>query len=274
MRGSGRREFPEHPYRVLRGRVRLHAARMEVGRRRAVANLPQALDESVEPWRRVPFSCREFVRRDEERRHLVFRFEERKQSRGCYGTPGGGLKPAHDRWLTERAEPQRADCIPIRSGRNTETTRARPDHLADRIRTRSGVDQKVDSQEVFRGERQNRSNPTASLRGETMTVAQQDPQSDLRTLRGAHRTRAISFLAGFRIGATKNGGFGRGDAGPRPVLRGAEGRAQERSGWAGRIDVDANGLGLGHTVGTFRQLDVGGEAVAAKVLADQPRRIP
>src|SRR3989449_1590897 len=239
MRGSGRREFPEHPYRVLRGRVRLHAARMEVGPRRAVANLPQALDESVEPWRRVPFSCREFVRRDEERRHLAFRFEETKQSRGCNGTPAGGLKPAHDRWLTERAEPQRADCTPIRSGRNTETTRARPDHLADRIRTRSGVDQKVDSQEVFRGERQNRSNPTAPLRGATMTVAQQNSQSDLRTLRGAQRTRAVPFLAGFRIGATENGGVGRGEADPGRLPPGAESRAPEPRGGGERIDHDA-----------------------------------
>src|SRR3989475_8049375 len=198
---------------------------MEVGPRRAVANLPQALDESVEPWRRVPLSCREFVRRDEERRHLAFRFEETKQSRGCNRTPAGGLKPTHDRWLTERAEPQRADSIPIRSGRNTETTRARPDHLADRIRTRSGVDQKVDTQEVFRGERQDRSNPTASLRGETMTVPQQDSQSDLRTLRGAQRTRAVSFLAGFRIGATKNGGGGGRDAASRQIPSVPEGAA-------------------------------------------------
>src|SRR5438093_13089183 len=124
---------------------------MEVGPRRPVATLRQAPDGSVGPWRRVPLSCREFVRRDEERRHLAFRFEETKQPRGCNGTPAGGLKPTHDRWLTERAEPQRADSIPIRSGRNTETTRARPDHLADRIRTRSGLDQQVDTQEVFRG---------------------------------------------------------------------------------------------------------------------------
>src|SRR5206468_8635683 len=139
-------------------------------------------------------------------------FEETKQSRGCNGTPAGGLKPAHDRWLIERAQPQRADCIPIRSGRDTETTRARPDHLADRIRTRSGLDQKVCTQEVFRGERQNRSNPTASLRGATMTVAQQDSQSDLRTLRGAHRTRAVSRLAGLWIGATEHVVGGRGQA--------------------------------------------------------------
>src|SRR2546422_1508588 len=274
MRGSGRREFPEHPYRVLRGRVRLHAARMEVGPRRAVATLPRALDEAVEPWRGVPFSCREFVRRDEERRHLALRFEETKQSRGCNGTPAGGLKPANDRWLPDGAEPQRADCTPIRSGRNTETTRARPDHLADRIRTRSGVDQKVDSQEVFRGERQNRSNPTASLRGETMTVAQQDSQSDLRTLRGAHRTCAVSFLAGFRIGATENGGVGRGDADPGRLLRGAEGPAQGRGGGAGRIDIDENVPRFAQTVGQFAHMDVGGEAVAAKVLEDQPRRVP
>src|SRR3989449_5120205 len=274
MRGSGRREFPEHPYRVLRGPVRLHAARMEVGPRRAVANLPQALDESVEPWRRVPFSCREFVRRDEERRHLALRFEETKQSRGCNGTPAGGLKPANDRWLTERAEPQRADCTPIRSGRNTETTRARPDHLADRIRTRSGVDQKVDSQEVFLGERQNRSNPTASFRGDTMTVAQQDSQSDLRTLRGAQRTRAVPFLACFRIGAAQHGGVGRGDADPGRFLRSAEGRAQERRGWAEWIDIDEIVPRFAQTVGQVAQMDVGGGAGWAKGFWGAPRCSP
>src|SRR3989454_5046883 len=222
---------------------------MEVGPRRAVAAATRALDESVDPGGGGPSGCREFVRRDEERRHLALRLEETKQSRGCNGTPAGGLKPANDRWLTERAEPQRADCTPIRSGRNTETTRARPDHLADRIRTRSGVDQKVDSQEVFLGERQNRSNPTASFRGDTMTVAQQDSQSDLRTLRGAQRTRAVPFLAGFRIGATENGGGGRGDANPGRWPRGGEWRAGERGGRGEGVDIDKNGTAVGKKTG-------------------------
>jgi len=49
---------------------------MEVGPRRAIADLPKAPDESVEFRRRETFSGREFVRRDEERRHLAFRLEE------------------------------------------------------------------------------------------------------------------------------------------------------------------------------------------------------
>src|SRR5439155_24914341 len=124
--------------------------------------------------------------------------------RGHDGTPGGGLKPAQDRRVAERTEPQGAGGSAVRSGCGDETTGADPDNRTDQSRSRSGLDQHVDSQEVFRRERQDRSNPTASLRGETVTVAQQDSQSDLRTLRGAQRTRAVPFLAGFRIGATEN----------------------------------------------------------------------
>src|SRR3989454_9108508 len=120
---------------------------MEVGPRRAVANLPQALDESVEPWRRVPFSRREFVRRDEERRHLAFRFEERKQSRGCNGTPSGRLKVAHDRRVSERTEPQGADGSSVRSGCVDETTGVDPDQ--DRKSTRLNSSHLVISYAVF-----------------------------------------------------------------------------------------------------------------------------
>src|SRR3989475_7257269 len=106
-----------------------------------------------------------------------------------------------------------------------------------------------------------------------MTVPQQDSQSDLRTLSGAQRTRAVSFLAGFRIGATENGGVGRGDADPGRFLRGAKGRAQERSGWAERIDIDEIVPRFAQTVGQFAHMDVGGEAVAAKGLANQTRSL-
>src|SRR2546427_9865033 len=96
----------------------------------------------------------------------------------------------------------------------------------------------MDPKEVFRRERQDRSNLTASRRGKTMTAAQQDSKADLRTLRGAQRTRAVPFLARFRICATENGGVCRGDADPGQFLRGAECRDEEWGGRAERIDVD------------------------------------
>src|SRR5438309_3245410 len=246
---------------------------MEVGPRRAIADLLQALDESVESRRRVTFSGGEFVRRDEERRHLALRLEERKEPRRRNGRPGRGLKPAQDRRVSERSEPHRADCTPVRSGCDNETTRADADQVADRTRTRSGLDQDVHAHEVLRGERQDRSNLIASLRSETMTVAQQDSKSDLCTLRGAQRTRAISVLAGFRIGAAEDGGVCRGDADPGGFLRGVERRAEERGGRAERIDVDEIVPPFAYVVGQIARVDIGGEAVAAKVLANQPRRL-
>src|SRR2546428_3810483 len=210
---------------------------MEVGPRRAIADLLQALDESVESRRRVTFSGREFVRRDEERRHLALRLEERKEPRGRNGRPGRGLKPAQDRRVSERSEPQRANCSPIRSGCDDETAGADPDQVANRTRTRSGLDQHIDPKEVFRREREDRLNLTPSLRGETMTIAQQDSKPDLRALSGAQRTRAIPFHACVRIGATENGGVGRGGGDPRRFLRSAECRAAERGGRARRIRV-------------------------------------
>src|SRR5207245_8886911 len=102
---------------------------MEMRPRGPKADRPQALDESVESRWRATLSRSEFVRRDEEPRHVGFRFEEGEEPRRRDRSPRERLKAAHNRGISERTEPQRPDRTASRSGCGDSRAGAGPEHM-------------------------------------------------------------------------------------------------------------------------------------------------
>src|SRR5437667_1379294 len=150
---------------------------------------------------------------------------------------------------------------------------AGPEHMPDRLRTGVSHERHVDAQEVFRGEGQDRANLISSHRSEALTVPEQDSKSDLGALRAAQRTRTVPSLACVRVCAAQDGGVCRGDADSGRFTRGVEHRAEEWSRRPERIDVYEIVPPFTYIRGQIARVDIRGQFVSAKVLADQPRRL-
>src|SRR2546428_7937569 len=177
---------------------------MEMGPGREMADRPQAVDEPVESRWRPMLASREFVRRNEERRHLALGLEQREAPRRPDGSPRGGLKLADDRGVPEGTEPQWTDCVSGGCRCRDKVTGFAAGNEAKRSRGRGRARRNHDKgpKEMFRGERQDWSDPQASLLRDPRTVAEQDSKANLRALRRTKRTGTVPFLTGPRIGST------------------------------------------------------------------------
>src|SRR5206468_8068569 len=109
---------------------------------------------------------------------------------------------------------------------------------------------------------------------EALTVPMQDSKSYLCALREAQRTRTVPSLSCVRVCAAQDRCVSRGDADSGRFARGVEHRAEERSRRPERIDVHEIVPPFTHVRRQIARVDIRGQFVSAKVLANQPRRLP
>jgi len=139
----------------------------------AMAGLSKRLEEHSQLRWRTALPSREFVRRHEERRQVGLALEGRKQSGRRDGGPRGWRQSSEEQGIVQRSHPKGPDRIGIGISRN-EFPAVAALHESQVGPFSPTVDGRVDPQEVFGREGENRSDRFVLFRRESFGEAEKD----------------------------------------------------------------------------------------------------